>query len=76
MESRSDRAGPPDDRWWQEPLSYVVSGRKVVLVGGAAAGWTAAIGRLRALGARDLLVVATEGAQDVRIMPFLEGIAT
>ncbi len=48
----------------------------MVLVGGAAAGWTTAIGRLRALGARDLLVVATEGAQDVRIMPFLEGIAT
>ena len=62
MESRFDRAGPPDDRWWREPLSHVVSGRKVVLVGGAAAGWTAAIGRLRALGARDLLVVATEGA--------------
>jgi len=62
MESRSDGASPPDDRWWREPLSHVVSGRKVVLVGGAAAGWTAAIGRLRALGARDLLVVATEGA--------------
>ncbi|MDQ3177777.1 MAG: hypothetical protein M3Q72_09565, partial [Actinomycetota bacterium] len=62
MESRSDGGGAPDDRWWRDPLGHVVSGRNMVLVGGAAAGWTAAIGRLRALGARDLLVVATEGA--------------
>jgi len=49
------------DRWWREPLAAVVAGRKVILAGGVAAGWTALVPVVRRLGATDVLVVPTEG---------------
>jgi hypothetical protein len=48
--------------WWRDPLRRLVAGRRVILVGGVAAGWTSVVPALRDLGATDVLVVATDGA--------------
>ena len=50
-----------DGDWWRGPLAELVGGRSVILAGGVAAGWTPEVPRLRALGATDVLVVATDG---------------
>jgi hypothetical protein len=47
--------------WWRAPLRALVRGRRVILVGFAAAGWTATVAALRTLDVADLLVVGTEG---------------
>ena len=47
--------------WWRRPLGALVSGRRVIVAGGPAAGWTSLVAALRDLGATDVLVVATEG---------------
>src|SRR5262245_15376167 len=47
--------------WWQGPLGELVGGRNVIVAGGPAAAWTAAVVSLREVGAVDVLVVATEG---------------
>jgi hypothetical protein len=47
--------------WWRRPLGALVSGRRVIVVGGPAAAWTSLVIALRDLGATDALVVATEG---------------
>ena len=49
------------DDWWRRPLGELVAGRRVILAGGVAAGWTTNVPVLRVLGARDVLVVATDG---------------
>ena len=46
--------------WWRRPLGALVSGRRVIVVGGPAAAWTSHVAALRDLGATDVLVVATE----------------
>jgi hypothetical protein len=46
--------------WWRRPLGALVSGRRVIVVGGPAAAWTSHVAALRDLGASDVLVVATE----------------
>jgi hypothetical protein len=50
------------DPWWMTPLRSLVDGRRVILAGGVAAGWTEHIAVLRAAGAAEIMVVATEGA--------------
>ena len=47
--------------WWRHPLGELVGGRRVILAGGPAAGWTPMIAVLRELGATDVLVAATQG---------------
>ena len=47
--------------WWQGPLRDLVSGRRVILVGGAAAAWTTVVAALRTLEVADVLVVGTDG---------------
>lgn len=56
-----DEAESRADDWWRRPLRSLVCGRRVILAGGVAAGWTPTVPRLRELGATDALVVATEG---------------
>ncbi len=46
--------------WWQGPLRELVGGRRVILAGGVAAGWTPLVGPLREAGAGEVLVVALE----------------
>ncbi len=48
--------------WWQAPLRELVAGRRVVLAGGVAAGWTPVVAPLREAGAGEILVVALEKA--------------
>lgn len=48
--------------WWQGPLRELVAGRRVILAGGVAAGWTPLVAPLRAVGAGEILVVALEKA--------------
>lgn len=48
--------------WWRGPLREVVAGRRVILAGGVAAGWTPMVPVVRKLGAADVLVAATQGA--------------
>ena len=50
-----------DDAWWRQPLTRLVAGRRVILAGGVAVGWTGDVELLRELGAESLLVLATEG---------------
>jgi hypothetical protein len=50
-----------DHRWWQEPLAELVSGRRVITVGGPAAYWTPHVAAIRDAGATDVLVYGTEG---------------
>ncbi len=50
------------ESWWLESMREVFGGRRVILAGGHAATWTEHIELLRAAGAGDLLVVATEGS--------------
>ena len=47
--------------WWRDPLRELVDGRKVIVAGGPAAGWTSDVATLRELGATEVFVVATEG---------------
>jgi len=47
--------------WWRAPLRAQVAGRRVILVGGAAAAWTASVTALRTFDVADVLVVGTEG---------------
>ncbi len=49
------------DTWWQAALRSAVGGRRVVLAGAVAAAWTEHLPVLRAAGATDMLVIATEG---------------
>lgn len=51
----------PDGNWWRRPLGELFGGRRVILAGGVAATWTPFVPVIRELGARDVLVVATEG---------------
>lgn len=48
--------------WWRAPLRELIAGRRVILAGGVAAGWTPTVPTLRELGAADVLVVALEKA--------------
>lgn len=54
----SDVATEP---WWASALRAVVGGRRVILAGSVAAVWTEHVPVLRAAGATEILVVATEG---------------
>jgi hypothetical protein len=47
--------------WFDEPIRRLVAGRPVILVGGVPQAWTAELDTVRRAGARDVLVVATEG---------------
>ena len=47
--------------WWRAPLTSLVAGHKVILVGGPAVMWTDVVTLLRELGATAALVVGTEG---------------
>ena len=47
--------------WWRAPLTSLVAGHKVILVGGPAVMWTDVAALLRELGATAVLVVGTEG---------------
>ncbi len=51
----------PDGNWWRRPLQDLVRDRKVILAGAVAAAWTPLVPVIRELGARDVLVAATEG---------------
>lgn len=49
------------ETWWEAPLRAVFEGRRVVVAGAVAAAWTGHVDVLRAAGATDVLIVATEG---------------
>jgi hypothetical protein len=50
------------ENWWSEPLRDVFAGRRVIGVGAVASAWGRQAELLRAFGADDVLVIATEGA--------------
>ncbi len=49
------------DPWWNVALRSVFAGKDVILAGSVAAAWTEHLPVLRAAGAGDVLVIATEG---------------
>lgn len=50
-----------DEAWYDADVRRLVGGRRVLLVGGVAAAWTATVAQLRRLGAGEVGVLATEG---------------
>lgn len=47
--------------WWEEPLCEVFADRRVIVAGAVASAWGPHVDTLRAAGADDVMVVATDG---------------